>query len=246
MAVAIAFTQFKPFKEAIFVFTDRIKIFYHNFSDSISMRYNQFFDQARNIANYQKELQDYNSLKLQLLETQENLQKVLSFYPQIDLFKNTAFEPALVISYTEMAEYNRVWLHSKAKLSPDHLYGIVRDGYALGIAKIKDGRLLGMFNGDENCSYSVFIGKNKVSAFIHYDPNNDKYILADFIPQYLEISVGDEVYTSGLDYIFSSNIPVGRVEEIYDKNGYVTARVKPYADRKSPEYLWIVNRNADE
>lgn len=230
-------------RNVIFAITDRIKISYHHRVDSIHQGYERFFLQARTIAEYQEKMKKYQELELRFIETQNKINQMLAFYPQMDLFQPTKFEPALVISYTKMAEYDRVWLNGSGKYDPDKIYGIVRDGYALGIAVFKDGRLMGMFNGDENCSYGVYIGKDKVPAFIHYDPDDHQKILADYIPQYIKINIGDEVYTSGLDHVFDANIPVGKVEAVFDKNGYTTALVAPYANKQSPEYLWIINRN---
>lgn len=230
-------------RKLIFGLTDGIKTGYHHGVSFLSEHRERFFSQAKAIAKYQEKMKEYQELKLKLVEAQNQVDLMLRFYPQLDLFQKAVFEPALVISYVEMAEYDRVWLNTDLEYKPDKIYGIVRDGYALGIAMMKNGRLMGMFNGDENCSYGVYIGKNKIPAFIHYDPSDHKKILADYIPQYMKINIGDEVYTSGLDHVFSANIPVGRVEAIFDKNGYITASITPYANKQSPEYLWIINRN---
>ncbi len=242
LSAGIAFV-FSPYvRGLVFGITDRIEIAYQNSIDNFKQRYDRYFDQAKSIARYQEQDDETQKLKLELSQARSQIQAMLNFYPQMDLFKNASFEPALIISYVRMAEYNRVWLNTKAKLSEDKIYGIVHDGYALGIASFKSDRLMGIFNGDENCSYSVFIGKDKIPALIRYNPNDRHKILADFIPQYLNVHVGDEVYTSGLDSIFVENIPVGKVEEIIDENGYVTAIVTPYANRKFQRYLWIINR----
>lgn len=240
LAVAFGFSQ--KARQVFFHATDGIKSQYTQFKEALGKTYGRFFDQARTIAYYQDKYSQYQRVELELIELKERLNKILEFYPQLDLYPSAVFEPALVLSYVELSAYDKVWLRTKEQYAQDKIFGIVRDGYALGIAVFEQGRLLGLFNGNEKCSYSVYIGASKIPALLHYDPKDSQNVIADFIPQYLSIQEGDEVFTSGLDDIFIENIPVGRVEKIIDQNGYISAVIKPYADKKAPEYLWIINK----
>ncbi|MCE3040112.1 rod shape-determining protein MreC [Helicobacter anatolicus] len=244
---AIFFESNTKAKKAIFLLTDNIKSSYHHLLSLSKDSYDKFFTQAKMIGIYKEKYQEYQKLALELQDTKDKLDRVLKFYPQLNLFDKHIFSPVMAMSYVELSQYNRVWLNSNfKKYSSDSIFGLVRDGYALGIAVVENERLLGLFNGDEKCSYSVYIGENKTPALIHFDPDDKDRLLADFIPQYYQIAVGDEVVTSGLDGIFIENISVGKVEKIIDSSGYVTAKIVPYAKKKAPTYLWIIDRTQDE
>lgn len=243
ISLVITFGLSKQTREAFFKVTDTIKIHYLEISQSLWQNYDRFLNQAKSIAFYQEKYKQYQQIELELTETKEQLKQILDFYPQLDLYSNTAFQPALVISYVDFLQYDKVWLNTKMPYQKDKIFGIIRNGYALGIAVVENDRLLGLFNGNERCSYSVYIGEKKIPATLHYYAEKKDLVLADFIPQYFNINIGDEVFTSGLDNIFIQNIPVGKVIEILDKNGYITAVVKPYADATFPEYVWLVNKD---
>ena len=242
LSLIVAFGFSQKARQTLFQVTDGIKSQYIQFKETLGKTYARFFDQARMITFYQEKYSQYQRVELELIELRERLNKILEFYPQLDLYPSVVFEPALVLSYVELSAYDKVWLRTKQQYVQDKIFGIVRDGYALGVAVFEQGRLLGLFNGNEKCSYSVYIGAGKIPALLHYDPKDSQNVIADFIPQYLSIKVGDEVFTSGLDDIFIENIPVGKVEKIIDQNGYISAVIKPYADKKAPGYLWIINK----
>ncbi|WP_104696929.1 MULTISPECIES: rod shape-determining protein MreC [unclassified Helicobacter] len=239
---AIVFVFSQGVRDKFFKVTGAIKMQYLEFSQSLGKNYDRFFNQAKSIAFLQEKYKEYQKIELELLETKKRLEQVFEFVPQLDLYPKVTFEPALVISYVDFLEYDKVWLHTKMPYQNNKIFGIVQDGYALGIAVVDKDRLVGLFNGNEQCGYSVYIGKDKIPATLHYNPQNKETVLADFIPQYFSIQAGDQVFTSGLDNIFVQDIPVGVVVEVVDKNGYITAVVKPYADIKSPKYLWLINK----
>ncbi len=244
LTFVVAFFFHQKSRQIIFKTTDAIKIYSMDMVHALSNNYQRFFNQAKSIKYYQEKYGQYQKIELELIELKDKFQKLLEFYPQLDLYPNPIFEPALVLSYVELMQYDKVWLRTKQNYPANKIFGIVRDGYALGIALVEEERLLGLFNGNERCSYSVYIGKNKIPALLHQDPKDSQSIIADYIPQYLTIHEGDEVFTSGLDEIFIENIPVGRVQKVIDQNGYISAVIKPYADMNSPEYLWIINKES--
>lgn len=230
----------------LFGITDGIKVTYRSMLESIFQGYDRFILQSQTIRKYQAQEVEYEKNKLALLELQSQIDLILKFYPEIHLLQNSSFSPILTISYVEIGEYRRVWLRGGKDFKEGRVYGLLRDGYALGVAVKKNGRLMGIFNGDERAAYSVYIGKNKIPAFIHNYPADKTKILADYIPQYLSVQIGDEVYTSGLDNTFIPGIPVGKVEQILDENGYISALISPYANIQSPGYLWIIDRKEND
>lgn len=56
-----------------------------------------------------------------------------------------------------------MWLDF-AKVSPNKNKGLIHQGYTIGIAINKDGRAMALLQGDEQCVFSVYIGKNKILA----------------------------------------------------------------------------------
>lgn len=240
---AITFVFSQGARDKFFKITGAIKMQYLELSQSLVKNYDRFFNQAKSIAFLQEKYKEYQRIELELLETKERLKEVLDFAPELDLYSKSTFKPALVISYVDFLEYDKVWLRTKmAYQNSGRIFGIVQNGYAAGIAVVEKDRLVGLLNGNEQCGYSVYIGENKIPATLHYNPQSKETILADFVPQYFNIQVNDEVFTSGLDNIFIQNVPVGKVVEVIDKNGYITAVVKPYADTRYPKYFWLVDK----
>ncbi|CBG39312.1 rod shape-determining protein MreC [Helicobacter mustelae] len=241
--LSLLFFGFKTeVRKEIFTLTDPINVYYHNIAASLKNAYEKFFNQAEAIAFYKQKYDEYEMLLLQLKEKQNQIDELLSIYPQLDLFSKNIFIPAMVSSYVDFFQYDRVWLYTKNDYPSDGIFGIVRDGKALGIAVVQEGRLLGLFNGNEKCSYSVFIGAQKVPALVHFNPEEKGEILADFIPQNYEVHEGDEVVTSGLDGIFIQNIPVGKITKVMSSSGYITASIKAYASKRAPIFLFLIDR----
>jgi rod shape-determining protein MreC len=56
--------------------------------------------------------------------------------------------------------------------------------------------------------------------------------------------VGDIVKTSGLDGIFYKGALVGKVVEITKKKLYKEAKVKLFYQKPTPDYFYVVEKNA--
>ena len=123
----------------------------------------------------------------------------------------------------------------------DKIFGIIQEDNAIGIAVVKEGRLMGLLNGNKYCSYAVVIGKQKIPAIIKYDDLQPQGIVADFISSWQNVAVGDEITTSGSDGIFTAGISVGRVSSVIQNSGYKTAVVDPYATRIHLDYVWLTD-----
>ena len=72
------------------------------------------------------------------------------------------------------------------------------------------------------------------------------YVGVNYIPKWVDIKVGDEVYTNGLDGIFVENIPVGKVVEIYEDSNFLRADVLPYAQTQDIDYVWVVDTRVQD
>ncbi|EAK3865575.1 rod shape-determining protein MreC, partial [Campylobacter jejuni] len=107
-----------------------------------------------------------------------------------------------------------------------------------GIAINKNGRAMALLQGDDQCVFSVYIGKSKAPGLIQ---GEDGRIVVKFIPKWAKINTGDEILTSGLDNIFFSDIPVGIVNRVNDEDMYQSVEVKPYVKISIPAYLYVVD-----
>ncbi|MDE5591881.1 MAG: rod shape-determining protein MreC, partial [Helicobacter sp.] len=193
--------------------------------------YNPLFE----IKNEQKR---FDSLK----EDHEQLLKAIETSSLID-FSN--FYLVRNISYVKINDYDQIWLKSSldGKNKEGTVFGLIQDGYAAGIARFEDNHLIGYLNGDDNCSYSVMIGENKIPGVAKYDINRG--FIVDYIPLFPAVEVGDVVYTSGYDKIFYTGIPVGGVQAVEYRQGYQIAVVKPVSQKIS-RFYWLVDVNPKE
>ncbi len=151
------------------------------------------------------------------------------YLPQVSL--------ARAISYVRLNDYKRLWL-DLAKVSPNKNKGLIYKGYTIGIAINKEGRAMALLQGDEQCVFSVYVGKNKAPGLVQ---GEDGKMKVKFIPKWAKINIGDEILTSGLDNIFFSDVPVGIVSAIEDEDMYQSVEVKPYASINIPAYLYVVD-----
>jgi rod shape-determining protein MreC len=215
---------------------NNIKISYHNFTENISSSIDKYFFQANKITQLEKQLKQYqnNHLVMQQLASEIN-----------DLYKennsslklNPKAELSRVISYEKFGNFNRLWIDI-SDYNSSKIYGLTYKELVAGIVVPEENKALALLNKDIKSAYSVFIGKNKAPAIVH--GNNDKYLVANFIPAWVEINIGDEIVTSGLDNIFFKGLKVGKVVSISSGQGYQTAVVDPYYKSNEANYFHII------
>jgi len=156
--------------------------------------------------------------------------------------KSDTYSPDLnitrAISYVDLANYNRVWMDFKG-LKNDKIFGLLYQGYSAGIVINRDGRAMGLLQGDDKCIYSVYIGEKKLPGVIFGNKSN---MIIRYIPSWMKVNVGDEVYTSGLDNIFFEGVKVGKVTEVVKEESYTSAIVEPYAKITVPGFFHIVTK----
>ena len=173
---------------------------------------------------------------------------------QNDLRLQPEFYLAHMSAYVRMGQYDRIWLTLDSAFrqrlqssTESRILGLVRNNVALGIAKFEYGRLQGLLNTAKECSYGVFIGQNKAMGIVDNTPKSSgAYVGVNYIPKWVDIKVGDEVYTNGLDGIFVENIPVGKVVEIYEDSNFLRADVLPYAQTQDIDYVWVVDTRVQD
>ncbi|EAI3763658.1 rod shape-determining protein MreC [Campylobacter coli] len=203
--------------------------------DFITESFSKHFNQAEQIEQLKVRNQELEYAAVLTTSFANQLNHILEdknstrYLPQVSL--------ARAISYVRLNDYKRLWL-DLAKVSPNKNKGLIYKGYTIGIAINKEGRAMALLQGDEQCVFSVYVGKNKAPGLVQ---GEDGKMKVKFIPKWAKINIGDEILTSGLDNIFFSDVPVGIVSMIEDEDMYQSVEVKPYASINIPAYLYVVD-----
>ena len=220
-------------RDPVLNITYEIKKGYVDFVKNIKGTIDLHFEQKKSIEKLQKEVKELRKSAVLSSAFAGKLRSILKD-------KSPIYSPELnitrAISYVRLADYNRVWLDFKAP-KKDKIYGLLYQGYSAGIVINKNGKSLGLLQGDEKCIFSVYIGDKKIPGVIFGDKDD---MIIRYIPAWTKVKVGDEVYTSGLDDIFFEGIKVGKVTNVIKEESYISAVVKPYAKIAVPGYFHIV------
>tara|TARA_Y100000590_G_scaffold376527_1_gene442186 strand:- start:283 stop:1119 length:837 start_codon:yes stop_codon:yes gene_type:complete len=179
-----------------------IKDKYYSFQDHMNMyeKYNEIRDQSYKLKSLESEIKFYKS-------ENENLKKLIG--------EKTIFSDDYLLS--------KVLLD---KQSPYLKSLIVNKGFNHGVKKgaaVKDksyyvGKIVGvnfltsriLLASDLNSKIPVLVEPNSINAILSGNGNNEFGIL-EYLPGNNEIKNGDIVYTSGIDGVIASAIPIGKV-----------------------------------
>lgn len=254
----LATMEFNKNVEAqILSFGDKIRIFFISNYQGFIDTYKRHFEQAKEIEILKEKVKDYEKISLENLALKNDNASLRALANITDLSNKPFIYLSLMTSYVRMGEYKRIWLtldsEAKQKLQATQadpasnfspkLLGLVKNGKVLGIARYENGRLQGFLNGSEECSYGVFIGDSKALGILDgsQKTQNKHLVNVNYIPKWVNIKVGDVVYTNGLDGIFIANIAVGEVVAIYEDYNYLRAEIKPYAQNEESGYMWAID-----
>ncbi len=219
-----------------FSFFNDLKLSYIDKVIHLSTTVEKYFNQATTIEylkNENKELKEYKILYTSTQKQLDTLKELIigldpsELRPKIELVK--------VLSYINFNDFTKVWLDQKK--DDEKILGLITENYAAGIVVKKDDRAIALLNGNKECSYAVFIGKNKVPGIIT-SSKDGKSMLIKFIPIWSEIKKGDEVITSGMDNIFFEGLKVGRITEITTLPDMKIATLRPYANVLEKKYFY--------
>lgn len=219
-----------------FTFFNDFKISYINKFISISTSIERHFNQANTIENLTIENNELKEYKILYTTTQKQLDAIKEFLVNIELSQaKPKIELVKVLSYINFNDFTKVWLDKKVE--DDDILGLITENYAAGIVVNKDGRSVGLLNGNKECSYAIFIGEGKIPGIITAAKKQDE-LLIQYIPIWAEIKKGDEVITSGMDNIFFEGLKVGRVVEVTSLPDMKIATVKPYINVLKKKYFY--------
>lgn len=187
------------------------------------------------IKDENSELKKYKTLYLQ---TSKELEDIIKNSTTLKEYKSY-LDKVTVLSYVDFNDYTKVWL-DKEKFDKN-IHALISEDYAAGIVVNRQNRAQALLNGNEKSNYSVFIGDSNAPGITHSSLKKN-LITIKFIPIWLEIKVGDEVITSGMDNIFFEGLKVGKVVDVIKKEDMQEALVSPYANTINQRVYYIYKR----
>ncbi|AXX88414.1 rod shape-determining protein MreC [Malaciobacter marinus] len=218
-----------------FTLFNNIKEFYIHKVVKITNFTEKYFYQASTIEELKQENEKLKEFRLLYESKNQKLTDLVNSIKKLKPIDEKLIQTR-VLSYVEFDDFTKVWL-DKEKLN-DQISGLVIDDYAAGIVVKKNDKALALLNGNEKSNYAVYIGKNKAPGITH-SIKKSKYIVAKYIPIWIDINVGDEVTTSGMDNIFFKGLKVGKVVSINKMPDMQEAVIEPYAKVLKRRFFYI-------
>ena len=226
-----------------FSFVNDMKVSYINKVINFSTSVEKHFEQVNTIQKLKTENNELKEYKILYETTQNQLNTLKEFLINVDIpDNNPKIELVKVLSYISFDDFTKVWLDKK--INNDSILGLITDNYSAGIVVNKDGRAVGLLNGNKDCTYAVFIGEGKAPGIITASSKQGELEIK-FIPIWADLKKGDEVITSGMDNIFYEGLKVGRIIEVTDLADMKVATVKPYANVLKKKYFYTYKNNPE-
>jgi len=210
---------------------------YLNIKKIISDKIDEHFSQQKMIIKLREENKKLEKSALLSIAFAGKLNDLLkdnnisSYKPDVKLIQ--------AISYCKLNDYNKIWLDFK-DFNKSKIYGLLYQGYGVGIVVQKDTHPQGLLLKDPNSIFSVYIGVDKIPGVLQ---GNKKDILVKYIPLWMKPKIGDEVVTSGMDGVFFEGARVGKVAKVIEEESSKTVIIKPYVDLVIPTYLHVITKN---
>ena len=218
-----------------FSFLNGIKKAYVNQITSIEESTTKYFNQAQTIEHLTSENEKLTQYKTLYENTSNTLNNILENYSSIQA-QQPEIKLAKVLSYVSFDDFTKVWL--ELPKTDKKIQGLISNNHAAGIVINQANQSLALLNGNEKSNYAVFIGDKKAPGIVHgsYNKNN---LTVKFIPIWIDIEIGDEVITSGMDNIFFEGLKVGKVISIKKMPDMQEAIITPYAKVLKQNYFYV-------
>ncbi|SFV91124.1 Rod shape-determining protein MreC [hydrothermal vent metagenome] len=184
-------------------------------------------------------------LRKRLLEQTHYIRQVKDIYsvlPHLTKLPVKSISLTSTISYIKLNSFSRIILTKPKQIHSNHIYGLIQKSVVAGIALLHNNQLYGYLTSDEQCRFTVFVGKEKAPGIAIGVKNHT--MIVKFIPKWHKIKKGDKVVTSGLDDIFFANLPVGIVTKVDTQSAFKVAYIKTYADIFHPKIFFLINNAA--
>lgn len=218
-----------------------------NFTSLVSnVSYNSFYYVKNLISEHFRQAEEIKTLRKQNLELEKSAQLLTTFATNLnEILKDSnssKFLPKVsrikTLGYQKIGIYDKFYMDFK-DFNKSKIYGLINQGNSAGILIQSDEKPLAILQSSSDCVFSVFIGQDKIPGVA---TGNGKKILVNLIPRYLEPKIGDVVYTSGVDGIFFTGIPVGKIEKISDDSLYKSATIEPFNKTNLPAFLYVITK----
>lgn len=218
-------------------FSNDFKNIYINNIISMSKIIEKYFNNVTTIDRLQKDNNELKQYKILYQTTQKRLDTIKNFISEmdVDIINSHNVKLAKVLSYINFNDFTKVWL-DLPKLD-DTILGLIVEDYAAGIVINNNGKSVALLNGNQKCTYAVFIGEKKVPGIIA-SSSNKRNLEVQYIPIWVDIKKGDEVITSGMDNIFFEGLRVGKVLSVEKKPDMQIATISPYANVLEKKYFY--------
>lgn len=221
-------------------FSNNVKQIIFNTIDNINKYVDIHLSQAKTISMLREVEIKKQAQDIEIMAMNAVLDDILSL---LDINIRPSFPHIHLVnaySYVNIGQYSQVWLDSDSReYQKNKVFGLVKNGYAAGIAIKNDNGLLGILNGDTKLSYGVYIGDSKSIGILKTNLSNN--VVVEYIYAWSDINVGDEIITSGLDGIFFEGIKVGKVAKVRQEYGYIVVDVDLYVKNNDIGYFWLVD-----
>ena len=221
-----------------FKFINDIKNFYTEKLVKVEQTLTKYFFQSQTIENLSLENEDLKKYRLLYVEKSLELKEIKDIHSSLKNYQSD-LKLTKVLSYVDFDDFTKVWLD--VEKTDSHIQGLISENFAAGIVINKGNQALALLNGNEKSNYAVFIGENKAPGITHATSNSN-VLLAKFIPIWINIKVGDEVITSGMDNIFFEGLKVGKVVGIRKMADMQEARIEPYVNALEQNFFYIYSK----
>ena len=221
-----------------FTVINNIKKTYIQKTDTLTSNISSFFNQAeqiRDLSTKNQELFQYQNLYTSVSNELVDLQNL----SQTGSIKKEDLKVVKVLSYVKFDDFTKIWLDTKK--DDEKIQALIDGEFSAGIVIKKANNAQALLNGNEKCNYAVFIGPNKAPGIIHNNKHKD-LLSIKYIPIWIDISLGDEVITSGMDDIFFEGLKVGKVVKIIKMADQQEAYIKPYSKVLQKKYFYLYNK----
>jgi len=231
---------YSPFIRNFFVaFSTTIQTLYLDTKETIEKATERHFLQSQTIETLRQKVQ---WLEQEMLTCRHDAQKYHTMVKALGMKHDhrADFIPVASQGYAFLGNFQQIWLKDFANYDPSKNYGVIRNGYAIGIVVAQNDRPLMILAGDPACNFAVYIGKNRAPGIAK--GLDAKHMIVQYIPEWMKLEIGDQVFTSGLDQIFPLGVPVGRVLSLEKMQGFKNAKIELFGDTLHPNYVWVVDQ----
>jgi len=216
-----------------------IKQSYKNFTQNIEDKSHSYIFQKESIEKLSSENRILRKRLLSQMHYIEEVKNIYNILPELNRLPVSVISIVETISYVKLNSFSQIILTKPNNLKENKLYGIIQNSVVAGIAKVKNNQLYGYLTSDKKCRFSVFIGDKKAPGIAIGRRASEMII--KFIPKWHNVQIGDKVYTSGLDNIFFTDIPVGVVDKVEVQSSYTVAYIKTYSDVFHPKTFFLID-----